>query len=83
MNHEKSRGGPHIPEVSFLQPTLDNSCRCFAIVRHKFTADDGSADGFGSVDDFLDSGDAESYIHRRDTGEVKSFQSHLRSWFSD
>ena len=80
---KQSGGGAYIPEVSFLEPTLNNPCRCFAVVGHELTANDGSAYGFGSVDDFLDAGDTESHIHRRDPSEVESFQGHLRPWFSN
>ena len=68
---------PYIPEVRFLQSALDNSCGRFVIFRHEFTANDRSADDFGGIDDFLDSGDTESYIHRCHPSKVERFQSHL------
>lgn len=80
---ELGRGDPYIPEVGFLQPALDDPRGCFAVVCHKFAANDGSADGFCSIDDLLDSRDTEGYIHRCHPSKMERFQSHLCSWFSN
>lgn len=45
----------------------------------KLGSDDGGGDDLGGVDDFLDSRYTEGDVHRCDTGEVESFQSHLGS----
>lgn len=71
-NEQISRG-TYIPEVRFLQPTLDDSRGRFVIFRHEFTADNRSADDFGGIDDFLDPGDTESHVHRCYPREVECF----------
>jgi len=80
---ETNKRDPYITEVRFLQPALDDSRGCFVVIRHEFTADDGSADGLCGVDDFFDSRDAESYIHRCHPSKVECFQSHLGPWLSN
>jgi len=75
--------GHYIPEVRFLQSTLNNTRRCFAVVCHKFAANNGGADDSGSIDDLFDPGDTESHIHRCHPSKMKRLQSHLCSWFSN
>ena len=73
----------YITEVCLFQTTFDNASRGLAITCNQFTADDGCADKFGGVYDFLDTRHSQSDVHGCDTSEVKSLQSHLCPWLTD
>src|ERR1700749_2494286 len=77
MTGEQRRRDPYVPEVRLLQPTFDNSCRCFVVVCHKLTTNDRSADDFGCIDDFLYSWDTKGHFHRRHPSKMERVESHM------
>lgn len=73
----------HISQQGLLQTALHNTCRSLVIAGDQLATDDRRADGFRSVDNLLDTRDAQSDIHGCDTGEMESLQGHLRSRLTD
>ena len=73
----------YITQKRLFNTTLDNSRHADICVTNESGRDDGSADHFRGINDFLDSGNTQSDIHTCHTGKMKCFQCHLSSRFTD
>jgi len=68
--------------MSLFEPAFHDACRGFTVRSNELTTDDRRADGLGGIDDFFDTWYTQCDVHRGDSSEVKSLESHLRAWFS-
>ena len=73
----------NVAQFCFLDPSFYNSSRNHRVLVHEHGCDDRSADFLGGVDDFLNSGNTQGYVHTSNSSEMESFEGHLSGWLSN